>query len=42
MDPQPRPPRQSEMSAYLRALPFANGLPHWEPEQAAWHGGPEP
>lgn len=30
------------MPAYYRALPFANGLPHWEPADAAWHGGPEP
>lgn len=37
-----RPPRRDEMSAYFRALPFANGLPQWEPENAAWHGGPEP
>ncbi|MFI7275347.1 GNAT family N-acetyltransferase [Streptomyces sp. NPDC049879] len=37
-----RPPRPDEMPAYYRALPFANGLPHWEPADAAWHGGPEP
>ena len=37
-----RPPRQDEMAAYYRALPFANGLPSWEPADAAWHGGPEP
>ncbi|WP_164555563.1 MULTISPECIES: GNAT family N-acetyltransferase [unclassified Streptomyces] len=37
-----RPPRRDEMAAYYRALPFANGLPHWEPADAAWHGGPEP
>ncbi|HEX9030467.1 MAG TPA: GNAT family N-acetyltransferase, partial [Streptosporangiaceae bacterium] len=24
---------------YLRVLPFANGLPSWEPAPAAWHGG---
>ncbi|GAA0935152.1 GNAT family N-acetyltransferase [Nonomuraea longicatena] len=30
------------MSAYYRALPFASGLPQWEPADAAWHGGPEP
>lgn len=30
------------MADYYRALPFANGLPHWEPAPAAWHGGPEP
>ncbi|MEO3750766.1 GNAT family N-acetyltransferase [Streptomyces sp. B6B3] len=37
-----RPPRRDEMAAYYRALPFANGLPMWEPADAAWHGGPEP
>ncbi|MDG4857217.1 GNAT family N-acetyltransferase [Streptomyces sp. T-3] len=37
-----RPPRPDEMTAYYRALPFANGLPSWEPADAAWHGGPEP
>lgn len=37
-----RPPRPDEMTAYYRALPFANGLPKWEPADAAWHGGPEP
>ncbi|NNG34436.1 GNAT family N-acetyltransferase [Nakamurella aerolata] len=30
------------MRAYYRALPFANGLPNWEPANAAWHGGSEP
>ena len=30
------------MADYYRALPYANGLPHWEPAPAAWHGGPEP
>ncbi|TMR20808.1 hypothetical protein ETD86_17600 [Nonomuraea turkmeniaca] len=30
------------MNAYYRVLPFANGLPSWEPAEAAWHGGPEP
>ncbi|MFJ8938493.1 GNAT family N-acetyltransferase [Streptomyces sp. NPDC102365] len=39
---QVRPPRPDEMAAYYRALPFANGLPSWEPADAAWHGGPEP
>ncbi|MER5639033.1 GNAT family N-acetyltransferase [Kitasatospora sp. NPDC002227] len=37
-----RPPRRDEMHAYYRVLPYANGLPQWEPENAAWHGGPEP
>lgn len=37
-----RPPRRSEMTAYFRCLPCANGLPMWEPADAAWHGGPEP
>ncbi|HEY9439061.1 MAG TPA: GNAT family N-acetyltransferase [Streptomyces sp.] len=39
---QVRPPRPDEMAAYYRVLPFANGLPQWEPANAAWHGGPEP
>lgn len=39
---QIRPPRRDEMNAYYLALPYANGLPHWEPADAAWHGGPEP
>ncbi|UED88624.1 GNAT family N-acetyltransferase [Streptomyces profundus] len=30
------------MNAYYRALPYATGLPQWEPADAAWHGGPEP
>lgn len=30
------------MPSYYRALPFANGLPSWEPANAAWHGGTEP
>lgn len=37
-----RPPRRDEMAAYYRTLPFANGMPSWEPADAAWHGGPEP
>lgn len=37
-----RSPRRDEMAAYYLALPFANGLPNWEPADAAWHGGPEP
>lgn len=37
-----RTPRRDELPAYYRTLPFANGLPHWEPADAAWHGGPEP
>lgn len=34
-----RPVERHEVVDYLRALPFANGLPHWEPHPAAWHGG---
>ncbi|GAA1659837.1 GNAT family N-acetyltransferase [Glycomyces endophyticus] len=34
-----RPPLLEEMPAYYRALPYATGLPQWEPEDAAWHGG---
>jgi len=30
-----------EMADYLKVLPYANGLPHWEPFPAAWHAGPE-
>ncbi len=30
-----------ELAGYLKVLPYANGLPHWEPFPAAWHGGPE-
>jgi len=30
-----------ELVDYLKVLPFANGLPYWEPFPAAWHGGPE-
>jgi predicted acetyltransferase len=37
-----RPPLRAEMPSYYRALPFANGLPSWEPANAAWHGGSEP
>lgn len=37
-----RPPLLSEMPKYYRALPFANGLPSWEPANAAWHGGNAP
>lgn len=39
---QVRPPQRDEMNAYYRALPFASGLPQWEPADAAWHGGAEP
>jgi len=37
-----REPSRTELPDYYRALPFANGLPSWEPAPAAWHGGPEP
>jgi predicted acetyltransferase len=33
--------KPDEMADYLKVLPYANGLPHWEPFPAAWHGGPE-
>jgi predicted acetyltransferase len=36
-----RPVDPSEAVAYLTVLPFANGLPSWEPAPAAWHGGTE-
>ena len=34
-----RPFRASEAVDYLRVLPFASGLPSWEPAPAEWHGG---
>ena len=34
-----RPVNRAEAVDYLRVLPFANGLPSWEPAPAAWHGG---
>lgn len=37
-----RPIERDEAVDYLKVLPYANGLPHWEPAPAAWHGGPEP
>lgn len=37
-----RVPSREEMPSYYRALPFANGLPSWEPADAAWYGGSEP
>ncbi|HEU5420731.1 MAG TPA: GNAT family N-acetyltransferase [Streptosporangiaceae bacterium] len=33
--------KPDEMADYLKVLPYANGLPHWEPFPAAWHAGPE-
>ncbi|MFC7620300.1 GNAT family N-acetyltransferase [Microlunatus sp. GCM10028923] len=37
-----RPIEPGEAVDYLKVLPYANGLPHWEPVPAAWYGGPEP
>lgn len=37
-----RPPTRAEMPGYYRVLPYVNGLPMWEPANAAWHGGSEP
>lgn len=37
-----RPVTRAEVVEYLRVLPFANGLPWWEPAPAAWHAGPGP
>jgi predicted acetyltransferase len=31
--------KRSEAIDYLKVLPYANGLPHWEPAPAAWYGG---
>lgn len=36
-----RPVVRSEAVSYLKVLPYANGLPNWEPAPASWHGGPE-
>jgi len=41
MSTEIRTVKPDEMTDYLKVLPFANGLPHWEPFPAAWHGGPE-
>ena len=41
MSTEIRPVKPDEMADYLKVLPYANGLPHWEPFPAAWHGGPE-
>ena len=35
-----RPVQRAEAVEYLRTLPYATGLPNWEPAPAAWHGGP--
>jgi predicted acetyltransferase len=34
-----RPVTRDEAIDYLRVLPFANGLPSWEPAPAAWYAG---
>jgi predicted acetyltransferase len=36
-----RPIARDEAVDYVKVLPYANGLAHWEPAPAAWHGGPE-
>ena len=41
MSTEIRPVKPGELADYLKVLPFANGLPHWEPYPAAWHGGQE-
>ena len=41
MSTEIRPVKPDELTGYLKVLPYANGLPHWEPFPAAWHGGPE-
>jgi predicted acetyltransferase len=41
MSTEIRKVKPDELTDYLKVLPFANGLPHWEPFPAAWHGGPE-
>jgi hypothetical protein len=40
MPTQIRTVEPDELADYLKVLPYANGLPHWEPFPAAWHGGP--
>lgn len=30
------------MTSYYKVLPYVNGLPQWEPEDAAWYGGLAP
>lgn len=37
-----RPVTRREVPEYLSVLPFANGLPSWEPAPAAWHAGEGP
>ena len=41
MSTETRTVKPDEIVDYLKVLPYANGLPHWEPFPAAWHGGPE-
>ena len=41
MSTEIRKVKPDELADYLKVLPYANGLPHWEPFPAAWHGGPE-
>lgn len=36
-----RPITRAEPVDHLKVLPYANGLPMWEPFPAAWHTGPE-
>jgi predicted acetyltransferase len=40
MEIEIRPVAAEEVDAYIRAVPGAAGLPHWEPEPAAWWAGP--
>jgi predicted acetyltransferase len=40
MEIEIRPVAADEVDAYIRAVPGAAGLPHWEPEPAAWWAGP--
>jgi predicted acetyltransferase len=41
MSTEIRKVKADEMTDYLKVLPYANGLPHWEPFPAAWHSGAE-
>jgi predicted acetyltransferase len=40
MEIEIRPVASGEVEAFIRAVPGAAGLPHWEPEPAAWWAGP--
>ena len=41
-DVEIRPVTRREAVDYFRLMPYASGLPHWEPYPAVWHGGEGP